>query len=611
MGKVVLGLVTSCLCYFFGWMGWGFFPAFIVAIFFVGVLKKEENRWKIRMLYDADRFSRQEKLESDFEFAEWLNIPIQRIWNVYEKTLSIKITEAVQPIFDSVRPKSIKDIRFSKFSLGPKAPYIEQAKAYSRTGMKQIKMDVWLAFDAPEAEIVLSVKFGLGLSAPIALKDVSIHAKLRAEAILQDSFPFVNTLKISLLEAPQIHFTLKPLKGPDLMDMPGLSGFLDSLINDNIEAHLVNPRYIEVPFDRMMNGKPTKDQLFRRAVGVVRLTIKSAQNLVLKKTSIGSTCDPYCIITVEGSLQEFRTRVIKKNSNPEWNQTFRLLVHKPDVQRAKICIFDKNTIKADEYIGSVLVPLDDLPFREGEVIEKSFDIEDNKADKDLLTVSCCYGKIANPKVEAEEEDFPAEKADEKSSSEKESSYDELEDEGDDDAADDDENQNDLDEWEEDPANKNLQRNASNQSEMDRKEAHNKRLRNYLPPNIISGICRVTIHKGKDLLGVDSSGTSDPYVTVKMDGDDVKIFKTEVCKATCFPVWNETFEVIVMDRMATTLHFIVKDYNPALVNEYLGEKIINVGEFVKNRRITKRRWLKLDNCLQGELQFSFEFRLSNP
>eukprot|EP01135_Chromosphaera_perkinsii_P002105 Nk52_evm39s217 gene=Nk52_evmTU39s217 len=560
--SLMYGGMACALSYFFAWMEWGLLPFVCTVVFFLGILKKDEKKWKIRMLYDAERYARQEKLEHDFEYVEWLNIPIQRFWNVYEDDLSRAIVEAVQPTLDSVKPGSIKDIRFSEFTLGPKAPYLEQAKSYAKTGLKQIKMDVWCAFDAPDANIVLSVKFGLGISAPIAVKDFTFHGKVRLEAILQDDYPFVNTAKIALLESPVVDFTLKPLKGPDLMDMPGLSSFIDGLINDNIEKALVNPNFIEIPLDQMMNGKPMSEHDFTEAVGVLRITVKKAEGLTLKKTFM-ATCDAYCLLSIDERMEQYKTQVIKKNSNPEWNKTFRILIHKPSFQKLKINVFDENTVTPDEYIGKVVMTLDDLPFREGEVITKTFDIEDNKAEKDSLTVVCTYGK-----VEGCDDEKTAESQKPKEDNEWESSDEE--------------------------------------EELTPEEIE----KNTLKPEDQGGIVRINIHRAKDLAGVDNTGTSDPYVTVKDDAD-TKVYKTRIVKQDCDPRWNETFEVLVMDRRSYNLKFTVKDFNPAMVNEYLGELTVNLGKALGDTKKTKKTWFSLNNCEQGAIQMSFEFVRVNP
>ncbi|KAI9291915.1 hypothetical protein K502DRAFT_326060 [Neoconidiobolus thromboides FSU 785] len=86
---------------------------------------------------------------------------------------------------------------------------------------------------------------------------------------------------------------------------------------------------------------------------------------------------------------------------------------------------------------------------------------------------------------------------------------------------------------------------------------------------------VTIVEAKDLLGVDSSGTSDPYVKVYMN--DVRIFKTQTYKKNLNPKINESFTVPLLDSSSSILDFRVYDWNKVHSSESLGSIQINLDD----------------------------------
>ena len=54
--------------------------------------------------------------------------------------------------------------------------------------------------------------------------------------------------------------------------------------------------------------------------------------------------------------------------------------------------------------------------------------------------------------------------------------------------------------------------------------------------------KVILFQGKNLVGKDPRGTSDPYAVISFDPKfrDDEIYKTEVKKKTLNPIWNHVF-----------------------------------------------------------------------
>lgn len=72
-------------------------------------------------------------------------------------------------------------------------------------------------------------------------------------------------------------------------------------------------------------------------------------------------------------------------------------------------------------------------------------------------------------------------------------------------------------------------------------------------------------------------SSDPYCVVKIH--DTKIHKTKTVRTTIHPVWEESFDVIMLQKRDLILHLIVRDWNAINVNECMGEALICPGEFL--------------------------------
>lgn len=82
-------------------------------------------------------------------------------------------------------------------------------------------------------------------------------------------------------------------------------------------------------------------------------------------------------------------------------------------------------------------------------------------------------------------------------------------------------------------------------------------------------------RGMDLLAHDSSGYSDPYVSIRvMDGDKKLKKRTKYKRKTLDPEWNETLNFEVSSNKPG-IHFKVQDHNRFSRNSPLGDAFLDV------------------------------------
>jgi Ca2+-dependent lipid-binding protein len=126
---------------------------------------------------------------------------------------------------------------------------------------------------------------------------------------------------------------------------------VDSKKNSDLRKTLPVPSHIS-PRDkspREEHGESKKELKNKRPINV---RIIEARNLVAVDS--GGTSDPYCVITSDKT--EAKTKTINKNLNPDWDQSFPIMIS----EKLHIQLFDHNTIGKDRKIGDVTVTLTDL-----------------------------------------------------------------------------------------------------------------------------------------------------------------------------------------------------------------------------------------------------------
>ncbi|XP_052180836.1 protein C2-DOMAIN ABA-RELATED 4-like [Diospyros lotus] len=89
------------------------------------------------------------------------------------------------------------------------------------------------------------------------------------------------------------------------------------------------------------SGSSSMDNL----LGLLRIRVKRGINLAVRDVR---TSDPY--IVVKMGKQKLRTRVIKKDVNPEWNEDLTLSISDPNVP-INLTVYDHDTFSKDDKMG--------------------------------------------------------------------------------------------------------------------------------------------------------------------------------------------------------------------------------------------------------------------
>ncbi|KAK1291195.1 putative ADP-ribosylation factor GTPase-activating protein AGD11 [Acorus calamus] len=103
--------------------------------------------------------------------------------------------------------------------------------------------------------------------------------------------------------------------------------------------------------------KPTKKSTgigMVEFVGLIKVNIIRGTNLAIRDVM---TSDPYVILTL--GHQSMKTRVIKRNLNPVWNERLMLSIPNP-VPPLKVEVYDKDKFSADDRMGEAEIDIQPL-----------------------------------------------------------------------------------------------------------------------------------------------------------------------------------------------------------------------------------------------------------
>ncbi|XP_062104299.1 synaptotagmin-1-like [Humulus lupulus] len=175
------------------------------------------------------------------------------------------------------------------------------------TDEKELIMEPTLRW-AGNPNIMVAVKaFGLRATVRVIDLQVFVHPRITLKPLVRE-FPCFAKILVSLMEKPHVDFGLKVL-GADAMSIPGLYGFLQEMIKDQVANMYLWPKSLEVQI-----MVPTK--VSRRPIEI--LNVKVARALKLKKKNFMGGADPYVKLKLtEDMLPSKKTTVKHKNLNPE------------------------------------------------------------------------------------------------------------------------------------------------------------------------------------------------------------------------------------------------------------------------------------------------------
>ncbi|XP_050385223.1 probable ADP-ribosylation factor GTPase-activating protein AGD11 [Argentina anserina] len=89
-------------------------------------------------------------------------------------------------------------------------------------------------------------------------------------------------------------------------------------------------------------------------VGLIKVNVVRGTNLVVRDVM---TSDPYVILAL--GHQSVKTRVIKNNLNPVWNESLMLSIPE-QIPPLKVLVYDKDTFTTDDYMGEAEIDIQPL-----------------------------------------------------------------------------------------------------------------------------------------------------------------------------------------------------------------------------------------------------------
>uniref|UniRef100_A0A8C9C644 Extended synaptotagmin-1 n=1 Tax=Phocoena sinus TaxID=42100 RepID=A0A8C9C644_PHOSS len=307
-------------------------------------LLDDEERLTTKTLYMSHRELPAWVSFPDVEKAEWLNKIVAQVWPFLGQYMEKLLAETVAPAVRGSNPH-LQTFTFTRVELGEKPLRIVGVRVHPGQRKEQILLDLNISY-VGDVQIDVEVK---KYFCKAGVKGMQLQGVLRV--ILEPligNLPIVGAVSMFFIRRPTLDINWTGMT--NLLDIPGLSSLSDTMIMDSIAAFLVLPNRLLVPLvPDLQDVAQLRSPLPR---GIIRIHLLAARGLSSKdkyiKGLIEGKSDPYALVRV--GTQTFCSRVIDEELNPQWGETYEVMVHEVPGQEIEVEVFDKDPDK-DDFLG--------------------------------------------------------------------------------------------------------------------------------------------------------------------------------------------------------------------------------------------------------------------
>ncbi|KAM6934528.1 extended synaptotagmin-3 [Xenentodon cancila] len=302
---------------------------------------------------------------TDVEKVQWVNKVLEQMWPFFgmymEKLLKTNIQASIRSSSTALRM-----FTFTKIHFGHKPFRVTGIRVYTHeVDQREVILDLNIDY---EGDVNIDAEVNPPITAGV--KGLKLQGMLR---IILDPLigqtPLVGGVTIFFIRRPTLQINWTGVT--NILDSPGFSSLSEDTILDIIASLMVLPNRMCIPFIDQVKMDQMRFPLPR---GVVRVHVLEARDLVAKDTYmmglVKGKSDPY--VTLRVGNRHYKTKTVKENLHPKWNEVFEFVVHEAPGQELEVELYDEDTDK-DDFLGRYYLDLGEV--KKDKEIDKWFPLE--------------------------------------------------------------------------------------------------------------------------------------------------------------------------------------------------------------------------------------------
>ncbi|KAJ3692277.1 hypothetical protein LUZ60_012627 [Juncus effusus] len=376
-----------------GSAGWSHPLLFFVAmIYLYAVNEKYSMRLRRRLQYEERKSANQRRVLSDTESVRWLNHAVEKIWPIcMQRVASEQFLMPIIPWFlDKFKPWTAKKAVMQNLYLGRNPPMFTDIRVLRQSADDDhLVLELGMNFlSADDMNAILSVQLRKrlgGITANMHITGMHVEGKILVGVKFIRNWPFIGRIRVCFVQPPYFQMTVKPIfgHGLDVTELPGISGWLDKLVDVAFGQTLVEPNMLVIDVEKFVSS-PTErwfniDE--KPPVALVKLEILGGADM--QPSDLNGLADPY----VKGQLGAYRcqTKIHKKTLSPNWLEEFNIPIiswESPNILFLQVR--DKDPI-FDDMLGDCSININEL--RGGQRHDKWIQLKNIKTGRIHLAIT--------------------------------------------------------------------------------------------------------------------------------------------------------------------------------------------------------------------------------
>ncbi|KAK3984922.1 hypothetical protein QBC44DRAFT_336098 [Cladorrhinum sp. PSN332] len=299
--------------------------------------------------------------EAHWADAGFLNEIVKLLWPNINAGAGTMIKQIAEPMFGTMLPAPLSSLFFEKIDLGTVPMAFSNIDVHKVEG--GIKLDLDLDWQG-DCDIELN---GGSLVPKIGVEHVKLAGRLSILLCpLTNVIPLIGAAQVSFINQPVLKLSYTDAAG--IANLSVIDSAVRKIVLSIISSMAVLPNRFFVKLDPLTDWF----KAYQHPEGILRLTVESAQNLGEEKSGKNFLKKlvhdvPDCFAKVKAGGVEWKTKTVKNNRHPEWNQTQDFLISDED-QVVEIDIQDDDTMSDDD-IGIAGVAVKTLMASEGKRLD--------------------------------------------------------------------------------------------------------------------------------------------------------------------------------------------------------------------------------------------------
>ncbi|XP_073110470.1 C2 domain-containing protein At1g53590 isoform X2 [Elaeis guineensis] len=208
--------------------------------------------------------------------------------------------------------------------------------------------------------VQLKRRVGLGITANMHVTGMHVEGKVLVGMKFLRSWPFIGRVRVCFVEPPYFQMTVKPIfgHGLDVTELPGISGWLDKMLDVAFGQTLVEPNMLVIDVEKFASAPAEGWFTIDEKPPIAYVKVEILEGADMKPSDLNGLADPY----VKGKLgpYRFQTKIQRKTLAPKWHEEFRVPISSWEAPNLLVLqVRDKDHI-FDDLLGDCSIEISKL-----------------------------------------------------------------------------------------------------------------------------------------------------------------------------------------------------------------------------------------------------------